>query len=58
MMISSMGIRIWVSPWASEHVERLGEDVVVDDAGVDWEHAHEKDDVATTKEHVENLKIL
>ena len=45
---------IWV-PRRAEDVHRLGEDVVVEDAGMDGEGPHQEDDVATTKEHVPNL---
>ena len=43
------------APARSEQVEGLGEAVVVDEAGVDGEHAHQQDDVAALKEGVPDL---
>ena len=39
-----------VAPRRAEDVDRLGEDIVVDEAGVDREQAHQQDDVATAEE--------
>ena len=39
-----------VAPGRAEDVDRFGEDVVVDEAGVDGEQAHQQDDVAAAKE--------
>ena len=39
-----------VAPRRAEDVDRLGEDIVVDEAGVDGEQAHQQDDVATAEE--------
>ncbi len=41
----------------SEDVERLCEDVVVDEAGVDREEGHGQDDVAAAEEDVEDLVL-
>ena len=35
----------WHLPARMEEVQRLREDIIVDEAGVDGEQAHEKDDV-------------
>lgn len=43
------------APAGAEDVERLGEAVVVDDPRVHGEEAHEQDDVAAAKQHVEHL---
>ena len=42
----------------SEYVERLGEDVVVDEASVDGETSHHEDYVATAKKYLENFRIF
>ena len=42
----------------AENVEGLGEDVVVDEAGVDGEASHHGDDVTTSKEDLEDLRSL
>ena len=39
-----------IAPRRAEDVDRLGEDVVVDEAGVDGEQTHHQDDVATAEE--------
>ena len=44
------------APPGAEHVEGLGEAVVVDEAGVDGEQPHQQDDVAAGKHHVEYLQ--
>lgn len=44
------------TPSRTEHVERFGEAVVVNDAGVDGKNPHQQDDVATSKHHVEHLQ--
>ena len=41
----------------SKDVERLGEDVVVDEAGVDGEERHQEDDVSAAEEDVEDLVL-
>lgn len=43
------------APAGAEDVQRLGEAVVVDDAGVDGEDPHQQDDVAAREHHVEHL---
>ena len=40
----------------AEDVEGLGEDVIVDEAGVDGEASHHGDDVPTSKEDLEDLR--
>jgi len=44
------------TPPGAEHVERLGEAVVVDEAGVHGEQPHQQNDVAAGKHHCENLQ--
>ena len=44
-------------PGGSEDVDGLGEDVVVDQAGVDGEETHEEDDVPATEEDRPDLLI-
>lgn len=46
---------MWV-PGGVEQLDRLGEDVVVDQTSVHREKAHQQDDVSAAKEHVKNLK--
>ena len=46
------------SPGWAEHIDRLGEDVVVYEARVDAEDRHEQDDVASTEENLEHLVAL
>ncbi len=41
----------------SEDVERFGEDVIVDEAGVDGEEGHGQDDVSAAEKDVENLAL-
>ena len=43
------------APARAEDVEGLGEAVVVDDARIDGEQAHQEDDVAARKHHAEHL---
>lgn len=43
------------APSRAEHVEGFGEAVVVNDASVDGKQAHQQDDVAAGKDHVEHL---
>ena len=43
------------TPVGTEDVHGLAEDVVVDEAGVDREDAHQEDDVAASEEDVEDL---
>lgn len=43
------------APGGTEHVEGLGEAVVVDEARVRGEQPHQQDDVSTTEHHVEHL---
>lgn len=43
------------TPGGTEHVEGLGEAVVVDEARVRGEQPHQQDDVSTTEHHVEHL---
>ena len=44
-------------PGGAEDVEGLGEDVVVDEPGVDGEDSHEEDDVATSEDRSEHLCV-
>jgi len=44
------------TPTRAEHVQGLGEAVVVNDASVDGKDPHQKDDIATSKHHVEHLE--
>ena len=44
------------APPGAEHVQGLGEAVVVDDARVDGEQPHQQDDVAAGEHHVEYLQ--
>lgn len=44
------------APSRAKHVEGFGEAVVVNDASVDGKEAHQQDDVATGKDHVEHLQ--
>ena len=44
-------------PGRAKDVEGFGEDVVVDEPGVDGEDSHEEDDVATSKDHTEHLTV-
>ena len=39
---------LWGLPAGVEEVERLGEDIVVEQPGVDGEDSHQQDDVAAT----------
>lgn len=41
-----------------EDLHTLGEDVVVDEASVNREDAHEQDNVATAKEHLKDFIVL
>lgn len=50
-------IRVIDAPGGAEDVEGLGEDVVVDHARVDTEQAHEKDDVASSKDDAKHLVL-
>lgn len=43
------------TPGGAEHVEGLGEAVVVDEASVDGEESHQQDDVAPAEHHGEHL---
>lgn len=43
------------APGGTEHVEGLGEAVVVDEPRVRGEQPHQQDDVPTTEHHVEHL---
>lgn len=45
-------------PTRAEHVNGLGEDVVVEEAGVDGEERHEQDDVAAAEEDLPDLVVL
>ena len=50
----------WLQPVCevrSEDVERLCEDVVVDEAGVDGEEGHQEDDVPAAEEDAEDLAL-
>lgn len=40
--------------WA-KHVDGLWEAVIVDQSGVDWEYPHQKNDVASCKNHAKHL---
>lgn len=51
------GRLVRVDPAGAEHVDGFGVEVVVDESGVDGEHAHEQDDVATSEEGVEDLVL-
>ena len=42
----------------AENIEGLGENVIVDEAGVDGEASHHGDDVTTSKEDLEDLRSL
>lgn len=44
------------TPARPKHVEWLRETVIVNDACVDGEDPHQKDDVAPSKNHVEHLQ--
>ena len=44
-------------PGGAEDVEGFGEDIVVDEPGVDGEDSHEEDDVATSEDHTEHLRV-
>lgn len=44
------------APSRAKHIEGFGEAVVVNDASVDGKQAHQQDDVATGKDHVEHLQ--
>ena len=46
------------APLRAEQVDRLGEDVVVDEARVDAEERHEQDDVAAAEEVLDDLVAL
>jgi hypothetical protein len=46
------------APRRAEDVDRLGEDVVVDEARVDAEQGHEEDDVAAAEEDLHDLVAL
>lgn len=43
------------TPGGAEDVQRLGEAVIIDQARIDGEDAHEKDEVAPMEEGVPNL---
>ena len=42
----------------TKDVEGLGEDVIVDETGIDGEASHQEDDVASSKEYLEYLRVL
>ena len=42
----------------AKDVEALGEDVIVDEAGVDGTHTHHEDNIATTKEDFKDLRAV
>ena len=42
-------------PTTSVNIDRLGEDIVVDDASINTEQAHHENDVSTAKDRAENL---
>lgn len=44
-------------PGAAENVDGHGEEVVVNEAGIDSESAHQEDHVATAVERVEDLNV-
>ena len=43
-------------PGGAKDVDGLGEEIIVDDASVDGEQAHQEDDVATIKHSTKHLK--
>lgn len=45
------------APAGAKQIQRLGEDIVVDQTGVHREHAHQQNDVATTEEDVPDLVV-
>lgn len=55
VMLGGIGRRSNV-PRRTKDVEGFGEDVVVDDAGVDGEQTHQQQDVSTTKENIPDLR--
>jgi len=50
--------RGWRVPAGAENVERLAEDVVVQQAGINTESAHQQDDVSASEEYVPDLAIF
>ena len=43
-------------PRGSKDVERFGENVIIHETSVHGEHSHQHNDVATSKEHTEDLE--
>ena len=46
------------APRRSEYIDRLGEDVIVNDTRVDAKNAHKQDDVAASVEYLPHLVVL
>ena len=55
-MTTLVNSRIVELPGCTEEVDGLGEEVVVYEARVEGEDAHQQDDVATSEHHLEDLQ--
>jgi len=48
----------WCRPAWAEDVQRLAEDVIIQQPGIDAECSHQENDVPTSEEYVPNLLIF
>ena len=48
-------LRVGIGPRAAKNVDRFRKHIVVEKAGMDREKAHQKDYVASAKEHTKDL---
>ena len=57
-IFNKRSLRYANSPGRPEHVEWLGEDIIVDESGVQAEYGHHEYDVAATEEYLPHLVVL
>ena len=55
--LTSGEIYVLQAPMRTKEIDRLAEDVVVDEAGVDGEEAHQRDQIPPVEEVVPNLVV-